>query len=50
MDPPEWEKLLPIRLEGNSTKTRELPLNFHLKAPYASSYEENYQRHATVGA
>lgn len=49
MDPPEWEKLLPIRLEGNSAKTRELPLDFHLKAPYASSYEENYQRHATVG-
>ncbi len=50
MDPSEWEKLLPIRLEGNSPKTRELPLDFHLKAPYASSYEENYQRHATVGA
>jgi len=46
MDPPEWNKLLPIRQEDNQVKVRDLPLDFHLKAPYASSYEENYQRYS----
>ena len=46
MDPPEWNKLLPIRQENNKVVIRELPLDFHLKAPYATSYEENYQRYA----
>jgi succinate dehydrogenase/fumarate reductase flavoprotein subunit len=46
MDPPAWNKLLPIRQENNKVKVRELPLDFHLKAPYAPSYEENYKQHA----
>jgi succinate dehydrogenase/fumarate reductase flavoprotein subunit len=46
MDPPEWQKLLPIRQEEDKVKVRELPLDFHLKSPYASSYEENYKLHA----
>jgi succinate dehydrogenase/fumarate reductase flavoprotein subunit len=46
MDPPEWNHLLPIRQENDKVKVRELPLDFHLKAPYASTYEENYQKHA----
>jgi succinate dehydrogenase/fumarate reductase flavoprotein subunit len=46
MDPPEWEKLFPIRQEENKVKIRELPLDFHLKSPYAPSYEENYKLHA----
>jgi succinate dehydrogenase/fumarate reductase flavoprotein subunit len=45
MDPPEWEKLLPIRLEDNKVKVRELSFNHHLEAPYAPTYEENYQLH-----
>jgi succinate dehydrogenase/fumarate reductase flavoprotein subunit len=45
LDPPEWEKLLPIRLEDNKVKVRELPRDFHLKLPYAPTYEENYQLH-----
>ena len=45
MDPPEWNKLLPVRQESNQVKVRELPLDFHLKAPYAASFEENYQRY-----
>jgi len=43
MDPPEWQKLLPIRQEDNKIKVRELPLDFHLKPPHAPDYEENYQ-------
>jgi succinate dehydrogenase/fumarate reductase flavoprotein subunit len=46
MDPPEWNKLLPIRQEDNKVKVRELPLDFHLKAPYASTFEENYNKHS----
>jgi len=45
MDPPEWNKLLPVRQENNQVKVRDLPLDFHLKTPYASTYEENYQRY-----
>jgi hypothetical protein len=48
MDPPEWNKLFPVRQENNAVKVRELPLDFHVKAPYASSLEENYTRHAKV--
>ncbi len=48
MDPPEWNKLLPIRQENDKVKVRELPLDFHLKPPYADSYEENYQKHSGV--
>jgi succinate dehydrogenase/fumarate reductase flavoprotein subunit len=46
MDPPEWEKHLPMRQEDGRVKARELPLDFHLRSPYASSYEENYALHA----
>jgi len=46
MDPPEWNKLLPIRQENNKVKVRDLPLDFHLKPPYASTYEDNYRRYA----
>jgi len=46
MDPPEWEKHLPMRQEDGRVKWRELPLDFHLRPPYASSYEENCARHA----
>ncbi len=45
LDPPAWNKLLPIRLENDQVKVRELPLDFYLRAPFASSYEENYQAH-----
>jgi succinate dehydrogenase/fumarate reductase flavoprotein subunit len=44
-DPPEWNKLLPMRQENDKVTSRELPLDFHLKAPYASSCEENYRIH-----
>src|SRR4030042_280965 len=48
MDPPEWNKLMPIRQENNKVKVRDLPLDFHLKAPYASSYEENYRKYCGI--
>jgi succinate dehydrogenase/fumarate reductase flavoprotein subunit len=45
VDPPAWHKLLPIRLEEGQVKVRELPLDYHLKSPFGSTYEENYQAH-----
>ena len=48
LDPSAWHRFLPIRLEDNQVKVRELPLDYHLQAPYASSYEENYQAHCAL--
>ncbi len=48
MDPPEWEVLLPIHQEDSKAKVRRLPLDFHLKAPYAGTLEENYKKYAGV--
>lgn len=48
VDPPEWNKLLPIRQENDKVKVRELPLDFHLRAPYASTLKDNYLRYAGV--
>ena len=45
VDPPGWHKLLLIRLENNKVNVRDLPLDYYLKPPYASTYEENYQKH-----
>jgi succinate dehydrogenase/fumarate reductase flavoprotein subunit len=49
MDPPEWNKLLPIRQANGATKVRELPLDYFLRTPYAATYEENYEAHAGAG-
>ena len=48
VDSPAWNKLLPIRQEDDKVKVRELPLDFHLKAPYAASYDENYKKHSGI--
>jgi len=46
MDPPEWNKLLPIHQENDQPKVREVPLDFYNKSPNAASLEENYKKHA----
>jgi succinate dehydrogenase/fumarate reductase flavoprotein subunit len=46
VDPPEWHKLLPIKLVDDKVTVDELPLDYHLQPPYAPTYEENYQRHS----
>jgi len=45
MDPPEWNKFVTIRLENGEVKVGELPFNYWLLPPNASTYKENYERH-----
>jgi succinate dehydrogenase/fumarate reductase flavoprotein subunit len=45
VDPPEWQNFLSVSLEKNKAKVGALPLDYHLKPPYASTYEENYLLH-----
>jgi len=45
MNGPEWDKFVTIRRENEETKTGELPSNYWLLPPYASTYKENYEKH-----
>jgi succinate dehydrogenase/fumarate reductase flavoprotein subunit len=45
VDPPGWRKLLPIRRTAEGVRVRDLPLDYHLQAPNAPSYDENYRLH-----
>jgi succinate dehydrogenase/fumarate reductase flavoprotein subunit len=45
VDPPDWHKLVTLKQVDHEIKTGELPVNYWLKPPYASTYEENYQKH-----
>lgn len=44
-DPSEWRKWLAVRQDNGAVKVRNVPLDFHLNAPNASTYEENYGSH-----
>jgi hypothetical protein len=48
VDPPEWHKIVTIRLENGDIKVGELPLNYWLLPPYASTCEENYRKHSDL--
>ncbi len=45
LDPPDWQKLLSLRQENDRTECREVPFDYHLKPPYASTYRDNYEKH-----
>ena len=45
VDPPEWYKILPMKLAKDRVKVRELPVDYLLKPPYAPSCRENYEIH-----
>jgi succinate dehydrogenase/fumarate reductase flavoprotein subunit len=48
VDPPEWNKLLAIKQKNGEVCVTEMPLDYHLQAPYAATYEENYQQHSDL--
>ena len=45
IDPPEWKKLITLRLENGDIKVGELPVDYHLQPPNAPTHEENYRQH-----
>jgi len=45
VDPPEWNKIISIRLENGEVKVGELPSDYWLQPPNAPTYEENYRLH-----
>ena len=45
-DPKAWNKFVTIRQENGEVKEGELPLNYWLLPPYASTYKENYEQHS----
>ncbi len=49
VDPPEWQVLLPIARDGDGVGVSRLPLDYHLRPPYAPDYEENYRAHCARG-
>ena len=46
VDPPEWQKFVTIKLENGKVRVGERPLDFWLRPPYATTYEENYKLHS----
>ena len=46
IDPPEWKKIVTVKLEKGQVEVGELPSNYWLQPPYAPTYEENYRQHS----
>lgn len=47
-DPPEWQKLLPIKLVDGHVEIGALSFNYHLLEPNAPTYQENYRLHCDL--
>jgi succinate dehydrogenase/fumarate reductase flavoprotein subunit len=48
LDPEEWNKFITLRLADGEVKVDALPFRYWLKAPWASTHEENYEGHARL--
>ncbi len=48
VDPPEWQKLLPIRQLNGRVLISERPFDYHLLPPNAPNYEDNYRQHCQL--
>jgi len=46
MDPRDWRKYITLKLQDDKVVTGDLPLNYPLQAPFASTFKENYEAHA----
>ncbi len=45
-DPREWRKFITLKQQDGRVVTEDLPLNYFLTEPYASTFKENYEAHA----
>jgi succinate dehydrogenase/fumarate reductase flavoprotein subunit len=48
VDPPAWRTLLPVKQVEGAVTVSDLPLDYHLRPPYAPTYEENYRLHSDL--
>jgi succinate dehydrogenase/fumarate reductase flavoprotein subunit len=48
MDPPEWDKLITIRAQGDEVITRDLACGYPLLPPFAPDCEQNYREHCAL--
>jgi len=48
LDPPEWDKLVAIRLDGDKVVSRDLACDYPLMPPYAPDCEQNYREHCAL--
>ena len=49
VDPPEWQALVTVELAEGKPVAGTLPLDYHLRSPYAPTYEANYRLHSAEG-
>lgn len=50
IEPREWRKYVTLKLQNDKVVAGDLPLNYFLSAPYASTFKENYEVHAGPNA
>jgi succinate dehydrogenase/fumarate reductase flavoprotein subunit len=50
VDPPDWQKYVAIRLKDDHVEARDVPLDYYLRPPNASTLEENYRLHSDLGS
>lgn len=48
IDPPEWKKWVTVKQKDGEVKVGDLPINYWLLPPYASTYQENYEHHCSL--
>lgn len=48
VDPPQWHKFLPVSQTEKGVNVRELPCDYHLRAPYTNSLRLNYEKYAEI--
>jgi succinate dehydrogenase/fumarate reductase flavoprotein subunit len=50
VDPMEWRKHITLKRQADAIVTGELDLDYYLAAPYASTFEENYEAHSALSS
>jgi len=46
VEPKEWRKLITLKANDGQVIINDMPLNFSVLPPYASTLKENYEMHA----